>query len=620
MGRPPVMALVIMILVGVSGCAGTPQRFSWFSPSVPGAEGSPSPATAHSAWWHRAGSQHADAAPPDADLAESSQVRSQPEGKRSPLDIWPERRSDRLARFFPSLSRRWNAAEKRVADERSAKKTNSTRGSGLVASRPVTRFRDVAPEPEKGPDKSPDGVAPLPLANARGVNEGEVLRASLPPQERPALVFTQGVLQPQSPLFQARPDAPNASTPVPTSRPAPAPTLIALSSSEEPENLLPRSLMRDQEGPADPPEVTAPIQDQAPASKPSEKSAAAQKPSAKPLNPPPPPRRPPAAPRPTNRPSDAKKSAAPTKPAADEMKLQSPELEPAPAIQPPSPARVTRPEAQKGVNATPSPPLVPTAGPEPTAPTGTPPAASPTRTGTSTAQPPAPGTQPATSGAAPAAPSAESGKSVQAPAASGSAAAGYAPSSGSAEYPGLPSFDGAIKSLPSAQLPPPTFPASYNWSFPAAPRVLPSPQSSCAAWTTQKKKCNWQPGKCTLLLCRKLKCLKQFIHEHCPFKKKASNMCCQNCPCCNPISIGAMPSAQWFFAPFPSAPASVPVITNPATPQVSGSSSSVERYGEEAGRESLSAVDPSTGTKPGDVTQGGEELKPVAPNGLDETP
>jgi len=616
MTRPPEMGLVIMMLLGISGCAGAPQRFSWSSPPPTSEDRTDSPATARYSWWHRAGSQRVDAADPRQDLAQSSPGRSQPNETKGRVDMWPERRSDGLARFFPSLNRRRNAAEtsRSVASERSDHTPNTARSDELHASRPVTRFRDVTPEPDEGRDTTAVGISGFAAANTPSSNEGEVLRASLPPRERSASTFTQEIAQPQSPVFQTNSDESKGSSLVPTSQPAPAPVLFAMNASGEPENLLPQSLMRDQEGPSDSPVALAPIQEEAPSSKrssdtnqaqkPSSASAPAQKPSSKSTTPPPP-RRKPATPAPSSSAPSAepKKSTAATKPAAGEMKLQSPDLEPAPAIQPPSSAREAKPEAPKGVSSTPSPPPVPSAAPEPAVPSAPAPAAA--------SSPPAAAALPSAATASP-------------PAASGSAPAGYtlspAAQPGPAETLSWPSLDGRLKSLPSAQLPPPLFPSSYGWSAPTVSQVLPSPQTAFVACATKTKKCGWTSGKCKLFCMRKLRCLTQFIHEHCPFKKKAAKTCCRNCPCCGPMYIGAMPSAQWIQGSPLFGAASIPVNPSPATPQASRSAAPVGQEAEDASPASLSPLDSSAGTKPGDVSQGGEDLKPIAPEGLDKTP
>ncbi len=439
MARPPALGLVIMMLLGISGCAGAPQRFSWSSPSRTSEDRTDSPVTARYSWWHRAGSNPEGADDARQDLAQSSTARSQQKEAKSPLNIWLDRRSDRLARFFPSLNRRSNAAETShsVASQRSDNTPSSTSDVGLHASRPVTRFRDLPPEPEEGQNTAEVGLPAIAAANAPASNEGEVLRASLPPRERSASTFTQGMIEPQSPVFQTGSGESKGSALVANSEPA-APALIAMNLSAEPENLLPPSLRRDQDEPADSPLALAPIQDQAPSSKPSSEktqekksssaSPPAEKPKSKSATPPQPaPRRKSATPAQSRQEPSAepKKSTAATKPAADEMKLQSPELEP--AIQPPSPRREPRPEPPKDVSSHPSPPPVPSAVRETPAPStpappaaAAPPAAVVSPPGAAAA-PPSAAIAPPPAGVAP-----QSAPGVVPQSASGAAPAGYA--------------------------------------------------------------------------------------------------------------------------------------------------------------------------------------------------
>jgi hypothetical protein len=46
----------------------------------------------------------------------------------------------------------------------------------------------------------------------------------------------------------------------------------------------------------------------------------------------------------------------------------------------------------------------------------------------------------------------------------------------------------------------------------------------------------------------------------------------------------------------------------------------MDRDGADGSPESTSRVEPSSGTKPGDIAQGGEDLKPVASEALDKAP
>jgi hypothetical protein len=111
-------------------------------------------------------------------------------------------------------------------------------------------------------------------------------------------------------------------------------------------------------------------------------------------------------------------------------------------------------------------------------------------------------------------------------------------------------------------------------------------------------------------------------------KKKFKKTCCQNCPCCGPLYIGTLASPQGIqgslqsvHAPLLAPPAiSVPAAAAPATPQASRLAPPLDREAAASSPDSLLALDPSTGAKPGDVSQGGDDLKPVAPQGLDDAP
>jgi hypothetical protein len=544
-------------------------------------------------------------------LAQSSPTRSQSNETRGMLDNWQLRRSDGLARLFPSWNRWWNSPEHQrdtrksrpAAAERSEAAPDATGDAELHATRPVTRFRDVLPEIDENQTPSAVAQAASPAPRIASLNEGAVLRASLLAQESPASIFTQNVVPPLAAL-QTGLNNLTKTSPVPALQPAPAPAtdpaVIASTSSAEPDNLLPQSLMRDSDGPADPPLALGPAQDQAPSSKSASTSTPPQQKNS--TSTPPPPRRTPPAPATSTPPppsAEPKKSATTTKPAADEMKLQSPEVEPAAAIEPPPAPAATqvRPQAPKNASSPPTPPSAsaPAAASEPAAPSASAPAAS-----------------------------------GPAPIVSGTASAGYAqsPAVGPApqELTTWPSLDGALKTAPSAQLPTPLFSSSYDFSTPvASPQILAAPQGACCGCgvcQVKTKKCKFNLQNCILV--RKLKCLMAFIHEHCPLKKKFWKNSCQNCTCCSPTYFGTMASPQGFFGSLQSAPISMPVIGNPATPQASGSpglfSPLSDREQVEAKPDSLLALEPSTGTKPGDVAQGGDDLKPIAPQGLDETP
>ena len=112
MRRPPEVAqaaLYLGLLLGISGCAGFPQRTTGGSPWANGADSdSPSPPGLFS-WWHRSGVQTTGAtsgpAENSATVAPSQPYASTTNTATSP---WPETQSEWVARNFPRFNRFWN--------------------------------------------------------------------------------------------------------------------------------------------------------------------------------------------------------------------------------------------------------------------------------------------------------------------------------------------------------------------------------------------------------------------------------------------------------------------------------------------------------------------------------
>jgi hypothetical protein len=112
MRRPPEVgqaALYLVLLLGLSGCAGFPQRSTGSSPWETGSDqGNASPPGLFS-WWHRSttqtgaapssSSETPEAARPSQDYAQATQAAANP---------WPETQSEWMARNFPRFNRLWN--------------------------------------------------------------------------------------------------------------------------------------------------------------------------------------------------------------------------------------------------------------------------------------------------------------------------------------------------------------------------------------------------------------------------------------------------------------------------------------------------------------------------------
>ena len=114
MRRPPEVGqagLVVIFLLGASGCTGFPQRTFGTAPGSAPAEGQSVSPPGLFSWWHRDSSQN---------VAEETASAGQPEtarpGPRYPLanqptaNPWPETQSEWVARNFPRFNRIWNGS------------------------------------------------------------------------------------------------------------------------------------------------------------------------------------------------------------------------------------------------------------------------------------------------------------------------------------------------------------------------------------------------------------------------------------------------------------------------------------------------------------------------------
>lgn len=109
MRRPPEVGLLILLLLGISGCAGVQQRLVWCSSSKTGGRGAEVPTGSGSAWWHRTESLTSLTSNSLA-LCESSNAASVPDATILPLDIWSARWSEGLSHYFPLLTDQRNAS------------------------------------------------------------------------------------------------------------------------------------------------------------------------------------------------------------------------------------------------------------------------------------------------------------------------------------------------------------------------------------------------------------------------------------------------------------------------------------------------------------------------------
>jgi hypothetical protein len=106
MRRPRETGIVVMMLVGLSGCASIQQKGGWASPEAVSAVGTEDRPLARLAWWRR---PKAEAETPPAaapGLSDSSSTELLAGATASPADASTDR--PRLLRRLPLLSRLWN--------------------------------------------------------------------------------------------------------------------------------------------------------------------------------------------------------------------------------------------------------------------------------------------------------------------------------------------------------------------------------------------------------------------------------------------------------------------------------------------------------------------------------
>jgi hypothetical protein len=107
MRRTPLVALLLLSLLGFSGCAGVSRRLDWSSPSTAGADAAETPAPNRFSWWRRPQAE----SPTTNSAGYFAQVnRAEPPAAstKAPGDVWPEPKSDWTVRYFPNLSRLLN--------------------------------------------------------------------------------------------------------------------------------------------------------------------------------------------------------------------------------------------------------------------------------------------------------------------------------------------------------------------------------------------------------------------------------------------------------------------------------------------------------------------------------
>jgi len=184
MRRPLAVRLVLLslsgLLPGVSGCAGLPARLSLSSPVTTGSDGVEAPASSRFSWWRGSGSKGSSSSEQASNREDSRKAASPPGGGYLSGDVWPESRSEWLARRFPLLSRSWNG---NAGERAGAGVDPSVRSQG---SRVSTRS-GVAREPSTA--RADDDVRPVQASSGdeSAAGDGKSVPGQSQSNERPRL-------------------------------------------------------------------------------------------------------------------------------------------------------------------------------------------------------------------------------------------------------------------------------------------------------------------------------------------------------------------------------------------------------------------------------------------------
>ena len=609
MRRTPAVALVGLLL-GLSGCAGVPQRLGWSSPATDRSDPADTSAPGRLSWWPWPRTEQST--PDQATKIAETRETTQPElTTKLPTDVWPESRSEWLARRFPLLNRALNGptvsaavdsdarvrelngrllapwstmagGTRRGRDDNDVRPVDATAtnedASGDRQTVPGRRSERMPPllatplvvkvPPHSLPETSGDVALDINHAERSQASQVQSDEAEMPSAETgPASTSTVDSASVSSTSSGVRPTSelpassqPNASMgsaqPEPaSSSPDDSASVVAMSaidrsSSEPPANNAADATLEPVTAPSSEPGLeTPPTQD------PAAPGPNTQPPSS--IPPPPPPVRqtpPPAPPNVPDRPA--------TNPAQPDTSTP-----PAPEVAKPKGAEETPPQPPPAPS-TPETPQVPVAP----APTTVAPAAT-------SAAPPAPRFgQPFVSGA-------YRGLYASPPP--------MAPPRPRHKFLGLFFVEDTPQPLATPQLPPAMFPASYRVQTPPPPPVFAASQAVAA--TPPPVACDVSPKPCVLsVLFQKIKsCGKRSGFSGCHHGGSAP--CCQGCTCYTGTNKPAQVSPQGS-------------LTSPQ-----GKSAYCQGH-----PVSQSAQLGSNGTKPGNVAEEGKLFERVSFESFDE--
>ena len=162
MRRPPEVGLVVLLLLGTSGCAGF-QRLNGLPSDAPRSDGDKA-SSARFSWWGPRAPRGGGSADSEADLPATSQpaphlVATGPSG-----DVWPESQSEWMARNFPRISRLWkqDTTHGRHQVDDQASRSQASRGtprSGDATAAAARADGEVHPADSRAVDDPPAAAA-----------------------------------------------------------------------------------------------------------------------------------------------------------------------------------------------------------------------------------------------------------------------------------------------------------------------------------------------------------------------------------------------------------------------------------------------------------------------------
>ncbi len=568
MRRPPEVGLVLLFLLGTSGCAGFSQRLNSSPPGAARTDEGEEAATASLSWWRPRPASPATSGSP-SDPAGTSQPAPRTVAAGAPGDVWEESQSEWMARNFPRISQLWKQDT-----------TNGPRaGNDLVARSQASRATARSGDATAAAARADGEVRP---ADSSSTDDPPPAAAS--PAYRPRLAG-QPTRSSNASVVKARPHSlPESTGDVELDVSGSGSPPAASNSSDEPER-SPAAAQQAQDDASSKPWADGPVPavvssaDRAAAapvaapevvpasdeSSPAPKQAVAAAESAvldSPAGPP------------ASSTALALESAPQPATDADTRMAQAPARPPANTV-PPAPPIVNQ---AKPADSPPTPPAATGAGTEPSPtvpPSSTPaaPAAPPTQASTPAATSAQASTPAATSAQASTPPSGSgqvpgAGSPAAAPMVSARAPVAASPQSIYASPPPVAAaphkckllswlhHDQTAEPLASPQLPPPTFPSSYRTFAPASHAVAVQAigQGNKAPCATTTAPCaTAQPTCAPAVKAPKKPCfLKVWIHNlksgghasACGDCQPAEpSTCCHGCACCGK-KVMALPSPQ----------------------------------------------------------------------------